>query len=226
MMLPWAVGPLSNRAPEYQDQYTLVNRDGRLRYSALSRRILALPPEVLGEIFFFCLRFDKDLLVTPHLDDAPLVLCVVCRQWRSVVLSTPKLWNSIFFESHLLNTERYTPQSAALYIDFCHEWLFRARNTPLSICLDANDVCLDTPNELVDIISELSQQWQNIEIRGDLPLSHPVHGNYPFLEKLKIFSRSSDHPIVRYCLSTMHRNYATFFSRINIQPGYSFLGTR
>ncbi|KAJ7311472.1 hypothetical protein DFH08DRAFT_897710 [Mycena albidolilacea] len=104
-MLPWAVGPLSNRAPEYQNRYTLINRDGRLRYSALSRRILTLPPEILAEIFF-CRPFDEDLpLVTPHPDRAPLVLCIVCRQWRSVVLLTPKLWSSIFFESHRLNTK-------------------------------------------------------------------------------------------------------------------------
>ncbi|KAJ7311470.1 hypothetical protein DFH08DRAFT_1087834 [Mycena albidolilacea] len=197
-MLPWAVGPLFNRAPQYQNQYTLVNRDGKLGVSALSRRVLALPPEVLAEIFFFCLPFDEDLLVTPDPGSAPLVLCAVCRQWRSVALSTPKLWSSIVFESDLVDIGISTPESAALYVDFCHEWLSRARSAPLSLQLyncAANPAAV---NSLLEIISGLSQQWQNIEIGGDLPSSHPVDGKYPFLEKLNIFSPPDDHPILSF----------------------------
>jgi hypothetical protein len=190
-MLPWAVGPLSNRAPQYQNQYTLVNRDGKLRLAARSRRVLALPPEILGEIFFFCLPFDKNLLVTPDPHGAPLVLCKVCRQWRSIALATPKLWSSIYFES-----EEALPESAALYVDFCRDWISRAGSTPLSFWLHANasDPAVDS---LLQIISGVSQQWQNIDIR-DLPLSFPADRKYPLLEKLNL-SPSSDHPVLSFC---------------------------
>jgi hypothetical protein len=193
-MLPWAVGPLSNRAPQYQNQYTLVNRDGKLRFSALSRRALALPPEVLAEIFFFCLPFDEDLLVVPDPDDAPLVLCAVCRQWRNVALATPKLWSSLFFDFTVWEPPDW--DSEPLYVDMCRTWLSRAGNVPLSLRTD-NRLPDDATNPLLETIIALSQQWQSVKFGwGVLPL--PENGNYPFLEKLNIFSPPPNHPTLSF----------------------------
>jgi hypothetical protein len=49
-----AVIPLSNRAPYHQAQCTLVNKDEWFGCAVLNRRILAMPPEILAEILFFC----------------------------------------------------------------------------------------------------------------------------------------------------------------------------
>ncbi|KAF8205583.1 hypothetical protein K438DRAFT_1756949 [Mycena galopus ATCC 62051] len=93
-MSSFALGPLSNRDPQYQNQNTLVvDKDGRLRYAPVSRRVLALPLEILAEIFTYCLP-ESDF-VTPTLTTAPLILCGLCRQWRAVAISTPELWSSL-----------------------------------------------------------------------------------------------------------------------------------
>ncbi|KAF8205656.1 hypothetical protein K438DRAFT_517563 [Mycena galopus ATCC 62051] len=95
-MSSFALGPLSNRDPQYQNQNTLVvDKDGRLRYAPVSRRVLALPLEILSEIFAYCV---PDEFITPNLTTAPLVLCGLCRQWREVAISTPELWSSLFVD--------------------------------------------------------------------------------------------------------------------------------
>ncbi|KAJ7864853.1 hypothetical protein B0H14DRAFT_3443371 [Mycena olivaceomarginata] len=171
---------LSNRSSQYQNQYSLVNEDGWLPLGAPRRHILALPPELLADIFFFCLPFDEDLIVRPDPDDAPLVLCAVCRQWRALALTTPKLWSSVYF------VWDFWEPNAALYVDLCRNWISRARSTPLSLMLSTNasDPAVDS---LLEIIGEVSQQWQNIQLGGALPFSFPFPGNgkYPLLEKLR-----------------------------------------
>jgi hypothetical protein len=66
-----------------------------------------MPPELLADIFFFCLSFD--LRVVPRPDDAPLLLCAAFRQWRSVSLTTPKLRSSVYFDCD------FCEPNAALY---------------------------------------------------------------------------------------------------------------
>ncbi|KAF7363836.1 hypothetical protein MSAN_01041600 [Mycena sanguinolenta] len=147
-MSSFALGPLSNRPPQYQNQYTLVNENGWLRLAAVSRRILALPPEILAEIFIFCLPIDDEsyLPMTPNVDDAPIVLCAVCRQWRHVAFTTPQLWRSILFE-----VRDYFPASGDLYVEFCRKWLSRARSTSLHLCLDTF-MPGDSFNALVELV--------------------------------------------------------------------------
>ncbi|KAJ7907359.1 hypothetical protein B0H13DRAFT_2019146 [Mycena leptocephala] len=154
----FALGPLSNREPEYQKQNSLVvDRHGRLRYAALSRRALALPLEILAEIFLHSLP-DVDF-VTPDLAATPLVLCGVCHQWREVAISTPRLWSSLVFDVQLATR-------ANAYVDLYRRWLSRARKAPLSLYLqhpdgqDASEpVCL-----LLQTIAGLSSQWRNIDL--------------------------------------------------------------
>ncbi|KAJ7864839.1 hypothetical protein B0H14DRAFT_2183035, partial [Mycena olivaceomarginata] len=144
--------------------------------------VLALPPELLAEIFFFCLPFDEDgLPIRADPDEAPLNLCAVCRQWRSIALTTPKLWSSLFLDYLLW----HGPVSQALYVDLCHKWLARAQSTPLSISLDMYFPAA-AANLLLDTVIGLSRQWQNIELGENLSYSLPVEGNYPLLEQLCI----------------------------------------
>ncbi|KIM73772.1 hypothetical protein PILCRDRAFT_54680, partial [Piloderma croceum F 1598] len=69
---------------------------------ALSVPVQRFPPEILSEIFIHCLEtkwfnpaYYEHLLylrILPRLDRAPLLLGSVCRQWRAIALSTPRLW--------------------------------------------------------------------------------------------------------------------------------------
>ena len=52
-----------------------------------------LPPEILAEIFRYCVPCP--VYLPPKLHEAPLLLCQICSFWRSVALHTPTLWNNI-----------------------------------------------------------------------------------------------------------------------------------
>lgn len=61
-------------------------------HTALLSPIRRLPPELLAEIFQHSLPSYPQ---TPRTSQAPLLLCRVCSQWRSISMSTSSLWCSI-----------------------------------------------------------------------------------------------------------------------------------
>ncbi|KAF7337966.1 hypothetical protein MVEN_02020200 [Mycena venus] len=192
----FSFGPLSNRPPEYRNQYTLVqNTDGCIRFADANRLTPVLPPELLSEIFVHCLPVDNKfrLPLKPNPTDAPLLLCAVCRLWRNTCLRTPRLWSSLFLEAN----SAYSA-SGQDYVEFCRRWISRAGSTPVSIYLEAFVAC-DTIHSLLTLIGGLSQQWQNIDLvlGDDLPksLSLPADGQFPFLEALSISPPLSELPI-------------------------------
>ncbi|KAJ7170849.1 hypothetical protein C8R43DRAFT_68971 [Mycena crocata] len=62
--------------------------------------ILSLPPEITSYIFLHCLApipdDGYDLEARPDLLAAPLLLLQVCSSWRSVAISTPRLWTRLY----------------------------------------------------------------------------------------------------------------------------------
>ncbi|KAJ7154235.1 hypothetical protein C8R46DRAFT_447403 [Mycena filopes] len=147
----FALGPLSNRPPSYQNQYNLVNEGGILRLAAVSRRILALPPEILAEIFLQCL---------PKWSWAPRTLSCVCRQFRDVALSTPRLWTSM-----CVDLEDEDEEGA--YVDFCRTWLSRTGSLPISLDLvDDMDVAPDPDHPLLPVIVQWGERLRALKIGG------------------------------------------------------------
>ncbi|KAF8205687.1 hypothetical protein K438DRAFT_1964103 [Mycena galopus ATCC 62051] len=179
-MLSFALGPFSNHPPNYQNQYMLVNKDGWLQLAAVNRRVLALPPEILAEIFLFCLGGRPN---TPDPTEAPLLLCAVCQQWRNIASTTPQLWSSIS-----VDLEGDPP------FDLVCIWLSRARSTPLSLCWHVYEPL----GASFETISALSGQWQDVELSGALA-SLPINGNYPLLEGLCVYPPYCTRPISSFC---------------------------
>ncbi|KAJ7742791.1 hypothetical protein B0H16DRAFT_1463876 [Mycena metata] len=86
--------------------------------------ILTLPVEVTAEIFVHCL---PERSFHPSGKVAPLLLSGICRQWRDIACSTPKLWAVLG-----LNFSRgLRPNFQLLLL----EWLRRARTARLSLRL-------------------------------------------------------------------------------------------
>src|SRR5688572_17952180 len=56
-----------------------------------------IPDDVLREIFLHCLdeKFNQRRRSTAK---APLLLCLVCKRWRSVANTTARLWTIIIIE--------------------------------------------------------------------------------------------------------------------------------
>lgn len=108
-----------------------------------------LPLELMEEIFLFCL--PSTTYINPDPNHAPLLLCQVCRAWRIIAISSPRLWKSVSFQ------EYHSERMIGL-------WLSRAGNCPLAIAFR-----VPSYYELVfaskdwEIVGR-SSQWRNVAI--------------------------------------------------------------
>ncbi|KAJ7458205.1 hypothetical protein FB451DRAFT_1508602, partial [Mycena latifolia] len=88
-------------------------------------RISILPPELITEIFVHGLPSHRRL---PSRKRAPLLLLQICRLWREIALTSPRLWAHLAI--HLSRAVVDSPLAPNL-----SQWLSRARGTPVTLTL-------------------------------------------------------------------------------------------
>ncbi|KAF7335363.1 F-box domain-containing protein [Mycena sanguinolenta] len=96
--------------------------------------ILTLPVEIISEIFIHCLPVGNAKVTLAH---APFVLLKICRRWREIALTTPRLWATL--DANVVSLRNglcpgSSPSSAG-WINLATGWLSRARHNPLSVTL-------------------------------------------------------------------------------------------
>ncbi|KAJ7147980.1 hypothetical protein C8R46DRAFT_539503 [Mycena filopes] len=94
--------------------------------------IATVPPEIMSEIFLRCLPpapvESKVEQLSPHPRLAPLLLLRVCRTWKEIALSTPRLWDSL----HLFDITSPSPNPMTKVVT---DWFGRAGSSPLTLSL-------------------------------------------------------------------------------------------
>jgi len=137
-----------------------------------------LPIDILREIFAACLPMTHNPVVSRH--EAPLLLTQVCKNWRSIVLSTPQFWSAIHIpipsfpvdpSSHPLpvgGLSNYLTALLALIrgrMAAVHEWLERSKGSPLTISIFDGGYC---PNEVCDLVLDtiihFSPRWKHLQL--------------------------------------------------------------
>ncbi|KAJ3513059.1 hypothetical protein NLJ89_g3164 [Agrocybe chaxingu] len=124
-----------------------------------------LPPELLSEIFQFCIPpftlYASDEVKT----FVPLLFGAVCSTWRRIAWSTPSLWKTLTL---YLNTRTINSQIILL-----EEWLARSGGLPLSIrlhsCEDNHWAPPSTPGSAIETINRFASRWRDLDLR--LPTS-------------------------------------------------------
>ena len=150
-------------------------------HTALVAPIRRLPPEVLSEIF---LRYkdENHNISLPRLNKAPLLLGGVCGRWRTIALSTPRLWNSFA----LTIRPKYLKSDAML----AKTWLARAAACPLTIRLGSRGDYQNPMRLLIKVFLLHCEQWYDIHIAVPLPvlesLTPPAKNRLPRLQKLSL----------------------------------------
>ena len=101
-----------------------------MAHRALMTPIRQIPSETLAEIFKWCLPSDLAYGIR-SLKLAPLLLTLVCRDWRRIAIETPRLWTSlhIYFPPHL------SRDTASQRIAGVNLWLERSGTIPVSVSL-------------------------------------------------------------------------------------------
>ncbi|KAF8164818.1 hypothetical protein B0H34DRAFT_686757 [Crassisporium funariophilum] len=130
----------------------------------LHRRLspfLSLPVELHVEIFSHCIppfpRFD--------IREGPLLIARVCYAWRSLVLSTPRLWSSFAIEIQGSGTsvslqDMYIVSTVKL-------WLERSRNYPLSIRVihvPYGRIPDERSAQLLAVLIPEARRWRHVQL--------------------------------------------------------------
>ncbi|KAJ7068783.1 hypothetical protein C8F01DRAFT_1119273 [Mycena amicta] len=120
-----------------------------------------LPPEILSEIFVYCLEALTPVESVPSFNakrpTAPLLLTQICRTWRNIALSTPKLWRclSVCINPHLHATR------------VLETWAARARACPLDVALyDVNNGSIGPPpsHQFIDSFRRQSNRIRRLTL--------------------------------------------------------------
>ncbi|KAK0440404.1 uncharacterized protein EV420DRAFT_1133605 [Desarmillaria tabescens] len=148
-----------------------------------------IPDDILREIFLHNTLTWEDLVDAGRrlafhdsLDPrcGPWVLTHVCRNWRSVALSMPSLWNCISLDFNVYYRQRDRPACVALQLGL---HIQRARRSPLSIRIESM-VDIHTHNAFPIILSSMSQ-WKHLHIRVPPATCHQLAQCKAFLENLE-----------------------------------------
>ncbi|KAJ7730705.1 hypothetical protein DFH07DRAFT_1065961 [Mycena maculata] len=156
---------------------------------ALVSSVRRVPTDIMQEIFVASLPSGQNSTITEQ--DAPLLLCHICRAWRSLALSTPRLWASL----HI--SVPYGDRISSMN-NVVNEWLSRSGILPLSISVAFIPRVPDSAptSMLLNTLVNFSSRWEHIRFR------FPV---YEYLNPLASLS-PSDVPILRtVAMDIFHR---------------------
>ncbi|EJC98167.1 uncharacterized protein FOMMEDRAFT_31944 [Fomitiporia mediterranea MF3/22] len=167
-----------------------------------------LPDEVLGEILYWCCPTFSDRFSAPPM--SALVLSHVCKRWRKIAFSTPKLWT---YTS--LGAPRHHCESTT---ELMLLWVNNSKMCPLVIDIDfckfaaykAPDAILPTVMELTELAAELKPAPSDSDKPADKPLTviaqPSVSIPFPYLAEEYLWSNEMDLP----------RNYARGSMRLRV----------
>ncbi|KAF9042215.1 hypothetical protein BJ165DRAFT_1612604 [Panaeolus papilionaceus] len=62
-------------------------------YDSVLAPIRHIPDDILEEILYHCLPTTRN--ARPFISESPLLLTVVCKKWRAIAMSAPRLWASL-----------------------------------------------------------------------------------------------------------------------------------
>ncbi|KAK7031038.1 hypothetical protein VNI00_013828 [Paramarasmius palmivorus] len=154
-----------------------AERDGLQSFIDNHRALLSparrLPRDILAEIFLHCLPTDR----LPSCDGrkAPLVLTTICRFWREIAVTTPRLWRAIHFIIPILTGyiihDDFRKQTR-LHNEGLQLWLERAKSVPLTIScympsssdkpMEIREGLQNTYSESLEILLRYSVQWKTL----------------------------------------------------------------
>ncbi|KAJ7767209.1 hypothetical protein B0H16DRAFT_1366522 [Mycena metata] len=148
---------------------------------ALISPVRRLPHDVVAGIFAASLPPDRNAVIQGT--ESPLLLCHICQAWRTLALSTPRLWASL----HIVGP-RDTPKLHQIN-EAVAWWLAKSGGLPLSISIVQSSTSRREADFsiLVQTLLQYASRWQRIRFRLSSyhslrPLAALLPIDVPFLE--------------------------------------------
>ncbi|KAJ6470526.1 hypothetical protein C8R45DRAFT_875248 [Mycena sanguinolenta] len=139
-----------------------VHRREKLRqfidaHLALLSPFRRLPDDIVQSLFTATLPSTTNATISSN--EAPLLLCRICKSWRAVALSTPQLWASF----HIVVPP---PSKFDRLVALVTTWLKRSGSVPLNISMVysmAGDWDWDV-SPLLETLVTVSHRWKNVHL--------------------------------------------------------------
>ncbi|KAK7031032.1 hypothetical protein VNI00_013822 [Paramarasmius palmivorus] len=157
-----------------------------------------LPRDIIAEIFLHCLPTDQ--LPTCDASKMPLVLTTVCRSWREIAVTTPRLWRAIHFVIPALVGYTIEDDFRTLFHlrkEGLQLWLERAKSVPLIVSCymqfnskkprEVGNELQTMYTEYMKVLSRYSTQWKTLYL-SSIPLE--------LLSPLQVL-KANDVPLLR-----------------------------
>ena len=128
--------------------------------------ILKLPPEIGSHIFLLAMG-NRDIIYIPQRGKAlptPFLLGAVCRGWRQLARSTPRLWTRLAF--NFFDTTNTTSKTMEALPQLVSDWLERSGGLPLTLYVSFEGNCETPPEGSVSIINTLNKhsgRWHEVQ---------------------------------------------------------------
>ena len=144
-------------------------------FNTILAPVRRLSMDVLGVIFGHCLATHRNPVMSAS--EAPILLTHICRDWRSIALSIPRLWSRLYIPTTLPIVVNNCPEAQRYSLERdrrmearteeVQRWLRLSAACPLAITLmPVSDPVTHPP--LLDSIIQSSRRWQQFEL-GYLP---------------------------------------------------------
>ncbi|KAF9042199.1 hypothetical protein BJ165DRAFT_256460 [Panaeolus papilionaceus] len=114
-------------------------KDNLRVFDCILAPIRRLSEDVLAEIFCHCIPTTRN--ARPFVSEAPLLLTLVCKTWRIIATSTPRLWTTLHIPAVFIYSPRVrSPNRSTLFghqadapipADLPHNALYAARDAGL-----------------------------------------------------------------------------------------------
>jgi hypothetical protein len=151
-------------------------------FNTILAPVRRLSTDVLGVIFSQCLATHRNPVMSAS--EAPILLTQICRDWRSVAFSTPRLWSRMYIPtfrkfvhyrpdavSYILEEEERRMEARSEEVQ---RWLKLSAAFPLAITLKlAIDPVSHPP--LFNAIIESSRRWRQLELGFLSPESNALN---------------------------------------------------
>ncbi|KAJ7704589.1 hypothetical protein B0H17DRAFT_13769 [Mycena rosella] len=156
------------------------------RLDAYTYPVLTLPNEIVSEIFvhFLPVYPQRSPLLGPS---SPSLLGQICRKWRDITLSNPKLWRAVRLT---LNKKRRFKQQLRLLDTF----LDRSGSCRLSIGLRSNFSDYDPPTWELPFLRTIARhcvRWEHLKLQMSSN-SLSIEGPLPLLRSFQIGADAYD----------------------------------
>lgn len=150
------------------------------------RLIHRLPPEVVADIFAFCIPADATDIDLQHITfdsrhviRAPLIIAAVCRHWRTIAHSAPQLWQTLFL-CPLTSSSHSFPQRQSI-----QKWIDRAGSLPLSISLHVSHEDMHDGIHITPVLNRCANRWLKFKYAGHSELLKYLTGDGQDLSQLR-----------------------------------------